>query len=58
MEMAGSTGQVPIDAPEFIDEAALEANLGEFPGGVKADQGELRQTPMTREELEHGAEEA
>jgi hypothetical protein len=54
MEMAGPTGQVPIDAPEFIDEAELEENLGEFPGGVKADQGELRQTPMTRQQLDHG----
>jgi hypothetical protein len=57
MELAGATGQVPINAPHFVDEAALEENLGEFPGGVKADQGERRQTPMTREELDHGGEE-
>jgi hypothetical protein len=58
MEMAGATGQVPIDAPEFVDEAALEDNLGEFPGGVKADQGERRQTPMTREALEQQGDES
>ena len=54
MELAGATGQLPIDAPDFVDEAALEENLGEFPGGAKADQGERRTTPMTRKELDHG----
>ncbi len=57
MEMAGATGQIDIAAPEYIDEAILEENLGEQPGGREADQGERRQTPMTREELRHEAEE-
>jgi hypothetical protein len=57
MELAGATGQLPIDPPHFVDEAALEENLGEVPGGVKADQGERRQTPMTRAELDHGGAE-
>jgi hypothetical protein len=58
MEMAGQTGQLPLDAPEFIDEAILEENLGEQPGGPKADQGERRQTPMTRTELRHEGDES
>lgn len=54
MEMAGATGQLPIDQRDRVDEAKLEENLGEFPGGSSvADQGDWRETPMTREELQH-----
>ena len=54
MEMAGATGQLSIDAYNRVEEAAIQENLGEFPGGSSvADQGEWRETPMTREELQH-----
>jgi hypothetical protein len=54
MEQAGSTGQKPIDEPEFIEEAKIQENLGDFPGARSfADQGEWRETPMTRDELDH-----
>lgn len=53
MEMAGATGQVSLDAKEFVEEAAIQKNLGEFPGASVADQGEWQETPMTREELDH-----
>lgn len=54
MEMAGKTGQMPIEKPERIDEASIQDNLGEFPGGSSiADQGEHRETPMTREGLKN-----
>ena len=53
MEMAGRTGQMPIEQPDRIDEASIQQNLGEFPGTSVADQGEWRETPMTREELKH-----
>ena len=33
-----------------VDEAAIQENLGEFPGRL-TDQGDWRQTPMTKEEL-------
>ena len=57
MEMAGSTGQLPIETRDRVDEAKLEENLGEFPGGSSvADQGDWRETPMTREELKHPEE--
>ncbi len=59
MESAGRTGQLPNPEtqPEFLDEAKLQENLGEFPGarGVD-DQGDWRQTPMTREELREGGD--
>ena len=54
MEMAGATGQIPVDAKEFVEEASIQSNLGEFPGGGSvADQGEWLETPMTRDELDH-----
>ncbi len=61
MESAGATGQLdnPMLHPDkipgvIVDEAILQENLGEFPGGSSvADQGERRETPMTREELRH-----
>lgn len=61
MEGAGATGQLdnPMMHPDktpgvIVDEAILQENLGEFPGGSSvADQGEWRETPMTREELRH-----
>ena len=61
MESAGTTGQLdnPMMHPDkipgvIVDEAILQENLGEFPGGSGvADQGEWRETPMTREELRH-----
>ena len=61
MEDAGTTGQLenPMTHPGpipgvIVDEAILQENLGEFPGGSSvADQGEWRETPMTREELRH-----
>jgi hypothetical protein len=33
-----------------VDEASIQENLGEFPGRL-TDQGDWRQTPMTKEEL-------
>jgi hypothetical protein len=33
-----------------VEEAQIQENYGEFPDRV-ADQGEWRQTPMTREEM-------
>ncbi len=54
MEMAGPTGQIPIEVKPRVDEASIQENLGEFPGGSSvADQGDWRETPMTREELRH-----
>ena len=53
MEMAGQTGQLPNPEAEgeavpgmVVEEAAIQDNLGEFPGASSADQGEKRQTPM------------
>ncbi len=55
MQSAGMTAQVdPAHAGTIVEEASIQANLGEFPGGSSvADQGEWRETPMTREELRH-----
>ena len=54
MELAGATGQLPIDTPDVVEEASIQENLGEFPGASSvADQGDWRETPMTREELRH-----
>ena len=39
----------PIDAPEVMDQAALQDNLGEFPDR-SADQGERRVAPMTKKQ--------
>lgn len=51
MEMAGAPAQKPIDEPEFIEEASIQKNLGEFPGGGSvADQGEWQETPSTRDD--------
>ena len=56
MEQAGATGQIPLDAKEFVEEASIQENLGEFPGARSAaDQGERLGTPMTREELDQPA---
>ena len=60
MEHAGNPGQLPnpMNHPEIIEEASIQENLGEFPGARSAaDQGERRETPMTREELHHTTEE-
>src|SRR4051794_25186613 len=64
MEAAGPTGLEPNpmtrDEPVpgvVVEEASIQENLGEFPGGSSvADQGEWRETPMTREELREGEE--
>lgn len=59
MEHAGNPGQLPnpMNHPEIIEEASIQENLGEFPGARSAsDQGERRETPMTREELHHSKE--
>ncbi len=53
MEMAGAIAQLPIESPDRVDEAAIQENLGEFPGSSVADQGEWRETPMTRDQLRH-----
>ena len=62
MEMAGTPGQLPNPMTRndpmpgvTVEEASIQENLGEFPGGSSvADQGEWRETPMTRDELRHG----
>ena len=62
MESAGLVGQLenPAAHPErapIVEEASIQSNLGEFPGGSgMADQGEWRETPMTRDELRHGGD--
>lgn len=63
MEMAGTPGQLPnpvnSDNPlpgVVIEEASIQANYGEIPGRL-TDQGDVRQTPMTRDQLRHDAEE-
>ena len=63
MEDAAGTGQLPNpmtqDEPMpgvLVEEASIQENLGEFPGNSVADQGEWRETPMTREELKHGGD--
>lgn len=63
MEMAGTPGQLPnpltLDEPipgVVVEEAAIQANYGEIPGHL-TDQGDVRQTPMTRDQLRHEAEE-
>ncbi len=63
MELAGTPGQRPIDDGSpipgvIVEEASIQENYGEFPGARgAADQGEWRETPMTREELREGGEE-
>ena len=64
MEDAGGTGQLPNPMTQnepipgvMVEEASIQDNLGEFPGGSSvADQGEWRETPMTRDELLHGSD--
>lgn len=64
MEMAGNSGQLPNPMTQdealpglVVEEASIQENLGEFPGGSSvADQGEYRETPMTREELRRGGD--
>ncbi len=59
MEGSGTPGQLPnpMSMDEaipgvIVEEASIQENLGEFPGGSSvADQGGWRETPMTREEL-------
>jgi hypothetical protein len=46
MEESGKAGQIPVE-PERVEEAAIQENLGEFPGR-QADQGERLQTPLRR----------
>ena len=63
MEMAGATAQLPVDDGSpipgvVVEEASIQDNYGELPGARgAADQGEWRETPMTREELRDGGEE-
>lgn len=55
MEESGNPGQLPNPlaegrdprAPEGVEEAFLQENLGEFPGQM-TDQGDGQQIPMTR----------
>jgi hypothetical protein len=57
METAGNAGQLPNPQthPEPVEEAAIQENLGEFPGARGTDdQGDWRQMPMTREQLREG----
>lgn len=62
MSGAAGSGQLPNPMTQneripgvTVEEASIQGNLGEFPGGSSvADQGEWRETPMTREELRHG----
>lgn len=51
MEESAGAGQInPKDSrAEVIEEASLQENLGEFPDR-SSDQGEWRQTPMTKDE--------
>lgn len=57
MEMAGKVGQLanPSTHPEPVEKAFIQENLGEFPGAMNTDdQGDWRQTPMTREQVREG----
>lgn len=49
MEESAGAGQIAPDAREHVEEASIQENLGEFPDR-SADQGEWRQTPMTKDE--------
>lgn len=59
MEDAGTPGQLPNPMTQnepipgvVVEEASIQENLGEFPAAMgMADQGEWRETPMTREEM-------
>lgn len=62
MELAGPVGLAPNPMTTnepipgvVVEEASIQENLGEFPGAANfADQGEWRETPMTRKELREG----
>ena len=64
MEDASGSGQLPNPMTQdeaipgvIVEEASIQENLGEFPGGSSvADQGEWRETPMTRDELLQGGD--
>ena len=62
IELAGVPAQLPIDDGSpipgvIVEEASIQQNYGEFPGARgAADQGEWRETPMTRDELREGGE--
>ena len=66
MADAAGTGQLPNPMTQqdpvpgvLAEEASIQENIGEFPGGSSvADQGEWRETPMTRDELRPGDGEA
>jgi hypothetical protein len=55
MEESGNPGQLPNpiaegrdpSAPERVEEAAIQENLGEFPGQL-TDQGDVEPTPRPR----------
>jgi hypothetical protein len=57
MEEGGAVGQLPNPAASgaapgdvTVEEASIQENLGEFPDRL-ADQGDWRNTPMTKDEL-------
>ena len=51
--MAAHHGEIAPEEP--VEEAELMENLGEFPG--RTDQGDRRQTPMTKDKARHESEE-
>lgn len=54
IEANPGAGLIPPESDrDVVDEAALQDNLGEFPER-SADQGEHRQTPMTRSQARAG----
>jgi hypothetical protein len=53
IEDSAGAGEIPaasISDDDVVDEAALQDNLGEFPG-LQKDQGDERLTPMTRQQM-------
>jgi len=53
IEESPGAGEIPVTsiaADDAVDEAALQDNLGEFPG-LQKDQGDARPTPMTRQQM-------
>jgi hypothetical protein len=50
MTESGRTAQLPAEAEPIVEEASIQDNLGEIPGR-QTDQGEERQTPMSREDM-------
>lgn len=65
MEEAGASAQLPNPMTQnepipgvVVEEASIQDNLGEFPPAMgMADQGEWRETPMTREEADRAMQE-